>query len=109
MNLNPNCDGSHCTEHAGEVRVLPLSRDPHHGNLILCRACWYYEIAWRRMRNVSLATDAQFDLPEWSALAVYDSAGESHNGRADEQPTKVGPPAPNPNAGVAPAYPKGRW
>ena len=38
--INPNCDGAHCTDPAGEVRVYPLGAG---GNLILCYRCWQHE------------------------------------------------------------------
>ena len=64
---NPNCDGS--GPHAGSVRVLPLARD---ANAILCFACFQAEIAWRRSRNLALSSDAQYDLPRWESLDVYE-------------------------------------
>ncbi len=72
MSQDPNCCGAYCQSAIGEVRVLPLSREAHHGNLILCRACFDREIAWRRRRNMELAPEAAFDLPDWESLAVYD-------------------------------------
>lgn len=67
---NCNCDGSG-PHTAGEVRLLPMGRDAHSGNLILCRSCHAREIAWRRERNLSLGDFARFDLPEWDSLQVY--------------------------------------
>lgn len=70
MNVNPMCDGSGpCC--AGEVRVLPLGKNPHHGNLILCRNCHWREIEFRKDRNTELAPDCRFDLPTWETLNVY--------------------------------------
>ena len=68
---NPNCDGGHCRAEAGEVRTLPMSKEPYHGNLILCRACHVAEIAWRKGRNKELTGSAKFDTPKWEALEVY--------------------------------------
>lgn len=68
MSHNPNCDGSHCWSEYGEVRLLPL---PGHGNIILCRSCFEYEIGWRRDRNKALALESQYPMPEWTALHPY--------------------------------------
>lgn len=70
-NLNPNCDGSHCQNATGEVRVLPLGKSAHHGNLILCHSCYYHEITWRKEENKRLAADAHYLLPTWDSLATY--------------------------------------
>jgi hypothetical protein len=64
------CDGSG-PHYVGELRVLPQSSDPHHGNAILCRACYQQEWVFRKERNQELDASAQFDLPEWSDLKVY--------------------------------------
>ena len=69
---NPNCDGSgpHLT---GEVKVLPVAMGPEgsESNVILCRACFAHEIAWRRERNKTLNKKAQFALPKWEQLKTY--------------------------------------
>lgn len=65
---NFGCDGGHCVRSAGETRVLPIGGG---GNLILCRACYAYELAWRAERNRELGSAAQFDLPSWESLEVY--------------------------------------
>jgi len=43
----------------------------HGGNIILCRACYEYEIAYRKERNAELSAGCQFDLPAWESLKVY--------------------------------------
>lgn len=68
MGKNPNCDGERCTSEKGEVRILPIGGG---ANLILCRACFEAEIAYRKERNKELAPENRFDLPEWEALEVY--------------------------------------
>lgn len=68
---NPNCDGAHCVSTSGEVRVLRSGGD---SNLILCHACYRHELTWRRERNRELSKDAQFQLPDWESLKVYDAA-----------------------------------
>ena len=64
---NSECGGSRCTSTTGEVRVLPYPG----GNLILCRACYEHEVAWRLDRNRDLGYDARLSLPTWAALTVY--------------------------------------
>lgn len=68
---NPNCDGDRCRCPVGQVRLLPLGKQAHHGNLILCFACWHHEIEWRKERNRSLARWCWFDLPQWTELKPY--------------------------------------
>lgn len=66
-----NCDGSHCIQPAGEVRLLPMPGfGSNHGNLILCRTCHRHEIDWRRERNKDLGLDAQYPLPTWESLEI---------------------------------------
>ncbi len=71
MQVNPNCDGQEsrptCSDN-NEVRVLPYGGD---GNLIVCRAHYEKEIAFRVSRNRELGADAQYDLPKWDSLKVY--------------------------------------
>jgi hypothetical protein len=65
---NWNCDGDLCTSPSGEVRRLPLG-----GNsaVIVCKACYFHEINYRRERNEELSGSARFDLPRWDSLEVY--------------------------------------
>lgn len=71
MNKNPNCDNDKCWNDHDEVRLLPLGSEPNHGNLILCRACFNYEITYQRQRNRELGKDNQFNIPNWEDLKVY--------------------------------------
>jgi len=66
---NPNCDGVHCLRTDGEVRVLPTGGG---GNAILCRTCFNHELAWRKKRNKDLGEFAQFALPAWEDLEIYE-------------------------------------
>ena len=70
---NPNCDNVKCRKENGEVRVLPAGGA---GNLILCKDCFEYELAFRRMRNKSLGKDAQFKTPTWESCKVYNIGGK---------------------------------
>lgn len=65
---HPNCDGGVCLSLKGEIRVLPSGGD---SNLILCRSCFFHEIAFRKERNKELSADCRFDLPKWEDLKVY--------------------------------------
>lgn len=69
---NWDCGGSG-PHTPGEVRKLPHGKEPHHGNSILCRACWQKEIKFRRERNRELEAFAQFDLPRWEDAEVYNT------------------------------------
>jgi hypothetical protein len=62
---NNNCDGDHCNSSTGEVRLLPYGGG---GNLILCRSCYDYEIAWRKDQ---IKRKRDFETPEWESLEVY--------------------------------------
>ena len=66
---NPNCDGDRCTHEKGEVRVHPTGGD---SNAILCRECFQYEMAYRRIRNRDLGNAFQFKLCKWEDLRVYE-------------------------------------
>lgn len=70
MPKNWNCDGAG-PHQEGAVRVLPMGKNPDHGNLILCLNCYCREMAFRRERNRELAADCAFDLPSWETLKVY--------------------------------------
>ena len=67
---NPDCDGDKCRKSvAGEgVRLLPIGGS---ANIIVCRACYEHEIAYRRERNAELGKDCQYDLPSWDSLTKY--------------------------------------
>jgi hypothetical protein len=65
---NYNCDGNFCTSPTGEVRRLPYSPD---GALILCRACFDRELAFRHERNAE-AGRKLFDTPTWEETPLYE-------------------------------------
>ncbi len=65
------CDHGHQTTE--EVRVLPLGRSPHHGNLILCRRHYQREMTYRRERARETGAD-KWEFPEWDTLDVYGGA-----------------------------------
>ncbi len=61
------CDGSGPHYHA-EVRRLELGSG---SGIILCRACFDREIAWRKERNKTLGYKCKFPLPKWETLEIY--------------------------------------
>ena len=70
-----NASREHC-DHCASIkpcRVLPTSTDPMGSNVILCEECHIErELPWRVLRNETLSKSAQFDLPEWDSLKVYE-------------------------------------
>ena len=68
--FNPNCDGAHCGDTNGKVRLLPTGNG---SNLILCENCHKSEIIWRDDRNLQLEPANYYDLPIWHELVEYKS------------------------------------
>jgi len=68
---NPNCDGSHCANESGEVRVYPLSDGPLHSNLILCRSCWAHENGYNYNRGRETRQPDNWPQRDWGAAEVY--------------------------------------
>lgn len=64
----PGCDADLCTTDSGELRVLPTGGE---GNAILCRACFNYEMRFRRDFNKH--NEASLPLVSWPSLKVYES------------------------------------
>ena len=67
-----SCDHDHQTR--DEVRLLPLSDEPHHGNVIVCRAHYKIELAFREERAKDTGRD-KWDFPAWETLKVYNVEG----------------------------------
>ena len=67
-NQNPDCDGNKCVKAKSRVKLMPCGGS---SNLIVCRACYGAEIAFRVERNGELSPDCQFDLPKWRDLRDY--------------------------------------
>ena len=57
------CDG--CGRET-QVKKLPWSKQPFHGNSILCRKCWAKEMSWRRDRNKKLERQNRFSILKFS-------------------------------------------
>ena len=64
---NNSCDGSDCKSITGIVKYIPLGG----GGLVLCKACYQQEMAWRRERNKELSKENRFDIPAWKSLEIY--------------------------------------
>lgn len=69
MSKNYNCDGAHCTDPKGEVRTYKLGAG---GNLILCRACWQHENAWR-CEQAKIYDPENWPQIDWNRAEVYTS------------------------------------
>jgi len=54
----------------GTVKIMRAGTD---SNLVLCRACWQKELAYRRERNTWLEKFAQHSLPSWDEAEVYEA------------------------------------
>jgi len=67
---NNDCNGTG-PHSAGEVRVMPHSDTPLHGNDLLCRSCWQVALVDRRERNRTLGDFARYSLPAWETAKVY--------------------------------------
>jgi hypothetical protein len=65
------CDGSHCREATGEVRVYPLGGG---GNLILCHACWAHENRYRYNRGKETKAPENWPQVNWATAVTYPSS-----------------------------------
>lgn len=69
------CDYGHETN--GETRRLPTSKPDAMGStsaVIVCKAHYFGEMAYRRERNKTLETFAKFDFPAWGKLQIIEGA-----------------------------------
>lgn len=69
MTTKTMCDGACYSDFEQVCRVLPTGGD---SNAILCHRCYLKEMAYRSERNKELGSFAQFTLPAWQSLKVYD-------------------------------------
>ena len=67
----PGCDGAHCRHDSGELRVYPVSDNPDHGNMILCRDCWRQENSFQSMRARTQDGPATVTLRNWHHARPY--------------------------------------
>ena len=67
---NYNCDGAHCADAHGQVRVYPLGGG---ANLILCQACAAHENRYRYQRGVETGQFENWPQVNWHACEVHQS------------------------------------
>jgi len=67
-NLNPSCDGSHCTSASAPVKLYPLGGG---GNLILCRACFNHENRFRLGRARDTGEPQNWPHVAWDTAKAY--------------------------------------
>ena len=65
---NYNCDGSHCRERNGEVRVYPIGGG---ANLILCASCAAHENSYRWQRGRETGRPEDFPQVNWHTCEPY--------------------------------------
>lgn len=71
---NPKCDGDHCRDNTGIVKVYPLGAG---GNLILCHSCWAHENRYRFERGRETGEPQNWPQRDWYNNAeVYDTGRE---------------------------------
>jgi hypothetical protein len=73
-NYNTNCDMQECISPTGEVRLLPNSNNPDHGNSIVCRHCFNLIILHRQQENKRLEESVKHLTPSWDSLKIYRGA-----------------------------------
>jgi hypothetical protein len=71
---NWNCDGGHCTDPQGEVRVFPIGAG---GNLILCFSCFTRENRYRRERATETGRPDDFPQVKWSCAEIYQGSAST--------------------------------
>lgn len=65
------CDYGHQTTE--EIRILPLSRVPHGGNVLVCKHHYHQEMNYRvAMIKSGTWTAENVALPEWESLEIYE-------------------------------------
>jgi len=66
----PNCEGAHCCDPNGEVRVYRLLFEAH---VILCRPCWEQENDYRKERASELRCPEHWPMYDWDTAECYQS------------------------------------
>jgi hypothetical protein len=64
----PHCEGVHCSDPGGEVRVYPLL---FAARVILCRRCWGQENRYRQQRGKELHCPEHWPTRDWDAAERY--------------------------------------
>jgi hypothetical protein len=65
------CEGDHCCEPDGEVRVYPILVNVRSARVILCRACWEHENRHRHERGEELGCPEHWRPRRWDAAERY--------------------------------------
>lgn len=65
---NWNCDNDKCRYPTGETKLYPLGGG---GNLILCKACWDYENAYRKQRGKECRCPENWPILDWDRAEPY--------------------------------------
>jgi hypothetical protein len=61
------CEGEHCCEPDGEVRVYPILSVSRAARVILCHDCWEHENHYRRERGKELGCPEHWRTRDWDA------------------------------------------
>ena len=69
--LNPYCDGAHCTRADAEVRLYPLGG---WAKAILCLACATHENRYRFMREIIENRPGDWPQVNWFECEPYETA-----------------------------------
>jgi hypothetical protein len=65
------CEGVHCCELEGEVRLYPILSVSCAARVILCRPCWEHENRYRHQRGKELRCPEHWPTRDWNAAQRY--------------------------------------
>ena len=65
------CEGVHCCEPDGEVRVYPILFNARSARVILCRPCWEHENRYRHQRGTELGCPEHWPTRDWDKAQRY--------------------------------------
>ena len=65
------CEGDHCCEPDGEVRVYPILSVSRAARVILCHDCWEHENRYRHERGKELGRPEHWRTRDWEAAERY--------------------------------------
>jgi hypothetical protein len=61
------CEGDHCCEPGGEVRIYPILSVSRAARVILCHDCWEHENRYRHERGKELGCPEHWRTRDWDA------------------------------------------
>ena len=61
------CEGDHCCDPQGEVRVYPILSVSRAARVILCRPCWEHENRYRHERGEERGCPKHWPKRDWDA------------------------------------------